>query len=480
MNTEQKAEAYDNLIERLKDFQFVYRLSAFSDTIDKYFPELRKSEDERIRENLIAFLKTYNTLETSRYISWLEKQNIFSKKDVDDAYLKGVTDTKNEIGKQYEENYQIRKDIATFIFNYRGDIKDRAKWMNYLGIKVSFGEKQSKQETLCDKCNKEQPSHSCQDITALGRCAVEHEQKLADNVKPKFKAGDWVISTLPGIKYPHLITDIQDGYYIFGEEDDRAHIASNDDIFKLWTIQDAKDGDVLSYVTDEGDLWIMIYQSLYEPYEGHVHYHALLVNDDFFDKGTCCICINDLKPATKEQHKLLFKKMKEAGYEWDAEKKELKKIVDEEQIKKNLQNHDFRRMFEQKPDWSEEDEEHLNSIISDIKTDMGAYPRSQEVIDIYNDDISFLKSLKDRVQPQPKQKWSEEDEKMIEAAINLAHEYGRHGLWVGLKSLKDRYTWKPSDEQMLALDSTLQYSQVSHNSYENLNSLYNDLKKLTE
>lgn len=190
MNTEQKAEAYDNLIERLKDFQFVYRFSAFSDTINEYFPELRESEDERIRKNLIAFLKTYNTLETSRYISWLEKQgknnfvtteedekikeqivyainqlhvcectknklrtwlekqNIFSKKDVDDAYLKGVTDTKNEIKKQYEENYQIRKDIATFIFNYRGYIKDRDKWMNYLGIKVSFVEKQSEQKTV--------------------------------------------------------------------------------------------------------------------------------------------------------------------------------------------------------------------------------------------------------------------------------------------------------------------------------------------
>ena len=29
-------------------------------------------------------------------------------------------------------------------------------------------------------------------------------------------------------------------------------------------------------------------------------------------------------PATKEQRDLLFQKMKEAGYEWDAEKKELK------------------------------------------------------------------------------------------------------------------------------------------------------------
>ena len=35
---------------------------------------------------------------------------------------------------------------------------------------------------------------------------------------------------------------------------------------------------------------------------------------------------NQLKPATKEQRDLLFSKMKEAGYEWDAEKKELKKI----------------------------------------------------------------------------------------------------------------------------------------------------------
>ncbi len=39
-------------------------------------------------------------------------------------------------------------------------------------------------------------------------------------------------------------------------------------------------------------------------------------------------------------------------------------------------------------------------------------------------------------------------------------------------------TWLPSEEQINALDSTLQYSQVSHNSFEYLNSLFNDLKKL--
>jgi hypothetical protein len=33
-------------------------------------------------------------------------------------------------------------------------------------------------------------------------------------------------------------------------------------------------------------------------------------------------------PATKEQRDILFSKMKEAGYEWNAKKKELKKEKD--------------------------------------------------------------------------------------------------------------------------------------------------------
>ena len=77
----------------------------------------------------------------------LEKQETsYTKKDVDDAYVEGMAFVKNEIEKQYEANYQIRKDIATFIFNYRGDIKDRAKWMDYLGIKISFVEEQGEQK----------------------------------------------------------------------------------------------------------------------------------------------------------------------------------------------------------------------------------------------------------------------------------------------------------------------------------------------
>lgn len=164
MTQEEKAKAYDEALEIAKKNYVTAQdlcegsqigVECFKNTLESIFPELKENEDEKIRKELTEFLKSAagGFLDTaiqcktfSKWAVWIEKQENFSKKDVDDAYLKGMADTKNEIEKQYEANYQIRKDIATFIFNYKGDIKDRAKWMNYLGIKVSFAEKQDKQK----------------------------------------------------------------------------------------------------------------------------------------------------------------------------------------------------------------------------------------------------------------------------------------------------------------------------------------------
>lgn len=49
-----------------------------------------------------------------------------------------------------------------------------------------------------------------------------------------------------------------------------------------------------------------------------------------------------------------------------------------------------------------------------------------------------------------------------------------------LQSIKQRIGWEPSEEQMSALDSILQYHQVSAPCYQHVLSLYNDLKKLKE
>lgn len=55
LSIEQKAQRYDNLIKRLKDFQSEYKFK----TIDEYFPELKESEDERIRKRLIGVVELY-------------------------------------------------------------------------------------------------------------------------------------------------------------------------------------------------------------------------------------------------------------------------------------------------------------------------------------------------------------------------------------------------------------------------------------
>ena len=101
----------------------------------------------------------------------------------------------------------------------------------------------------------------------------------------------------------------------------------------------------------------------------------------------------------------------------------------------------------------------------------------------------FLNSIKGRVQPQPKQEWSEEDEKiynlLYEEYKNIAY-YSRSrekvedipGEVLGwLKSLKERYTWKPSDKQMITLEYYMH--TLVRNSYKvALFSLYHDLLKL--
>ena len=88
--------------------------------------------------------------------------------------------------------------------------------------------------------------------------------------------------------------------------------------------------------------------------------------------------------------------------------------------------------------------------------------------------------------------WSEEDEHNLNSVINLVHNT-RDGAWgscVGerieswLKSLKERYTWKPSGEQMHYLswiaNVRLGDSVVEQEVSKHLNELLEDLKKLRE
>ena len=130
----------------------------------------------------------------------------------------------------------------------------------------------------------------------------------------------------------------------------------------------------------------------------------------------------------------------------------------------------------QKPAWSEEDEDILNTIINHFKVDIECTDE--------DDMVRWLKSLKDRV--QPKREWSEEDEKMIQDIINdiaIAQEqvYCKSRCedeinW--LKSLRPQNRWKPSDEQMKALKEAVdEHFDIDGGA---LWHLYQELKNLKE
>ena len=72
-----------------------------------------------------------------------------------------------------------------------------------------------------------------------------------------------------------------------------------------------------------------------------------------------------------------------------------------------------------------------------------------------------------------------EDEKMLKDTIRFCELCGNQVSANWLKSLKDRYTWKPSDEQMEALANALSLAKnCGEESAFDLRTLYEQLKKL--
>ena len=116
-----------------------------------------------------------------------------------------------------------------------------------------------------------------------------------------------------------------------------------DEIAHLWTIADAKDGDVL---TNNGHPFIFkctkpsdIKTEIKNPLTvlgycgiGGAGFTKTIKTGGWGDTANC-----RYYPATKEQRDTLFAKMKEAGYKWDGEKKELKKIKQNYESKKKIQ-----------------------------------------------------------------------------------------------------------------------------------------------
>lgn len=148
-------------------------------------------------------------------------------------------------------------------------------------------------------------------------------------INPKFHKGDWIVFN--GLVL--YVKEVVNGFY---RTISKCGIANSydwdiDNIARLWTIQDAKDGDVLFH-SDSASNGIFIFKEILQ--RGtlqKVICYCDYDSEDGFSLGenhTCCWADSKiLYPATKERRDLLFQKMKEAGYKWNPEAKTLGKLV---------------------------------------------------------------------------------------------------------------------------------------------------------
>ena len=169
-----------------------------------------------------------------------------------------------------------------------------------------------------------------------GKSALEAiKEEKVDN-EPKFKVGDWVVNKF-GDSF-HIDSLDKKNYQVSNGKGNYNYFPiSKQDEMHLWAIQDAKDGDVLSlsWLEDKNlcekiiifkkyhsDGVIGLYSTpCVEGYGNTFKNGKMIFNEKvpYYSKTWTC----NLHPSTKEQRDFLFQKIKEAGYEWDADKKEL-------------------------------------------------------------------------------------------------------------------------------------------------------------
>ena len=150
-------------------------------------------------------------------------------------------------------------------------------------------------------------------------------KELELSVRPKFKIGDWI--ACDDDSFTLSIKSVRDVNYYF-HQGGSLPIKDIDEHYHLWTIADAKDGDVLiDTLSGTRDVTILFRginaDDSINSYCGWNGYNFRVTTNG---AGYGTLSSSQYEPATKVQRNILFQKMKEEGYVWNDEKKELKKI----------------------------------------------------------------------------------------------------------------------------------------------------------
>lgn len=352
----------EEAIEKLRGWYFLDNDER--EVLETLIPEIRVSKDEKIRRELIEHIKSncatnfalFQKFSPDDVIAWLEKQGEQKRTDKVEPKFK-VGDKVYSPRNRFECTIESIDETTYYCDTTNFDIKDQDNWKLV-------------------------------------------EQNSTNKVELKFNVGDWI--TFYGDK-PFKILKVeseQNGildYLLLSQNGHDSYYNKKyvDENARLWTIQDAKDGDVLVE-----DSCIFIIQKLGDNNTAAKTYYTLYDDGDFDNGSILYFDIDSTKPATKEQRDLLFQKMKEAGYEWNEEKKELKKIEKQDEqkdinptlIEKEKMDDAFTKMMlKGKTKWTEEDECYMGECISAVATKDGwSFEEKRKT-------KHWLKSLKQRM-----------------------------------------------------------------------------------
>ena len=311
-----------------------------------------EDDDERIKNSLINLIKMSSEVggfalhkwEADEMLAWLERQgehaNFRNKIQVGDKV------TRNEAG--------VLVNLSQLNRVAKKNEKQGEQKFEMKSAAESLGVDSDTYNKIVDECifGEQKPANKIEpkDYSSID----PHFGKPIDKVEPKFHEGEWITNgdytwKIVEVKPLDYILQSQDGNIV---DDTIYHV---DEQFHSFTIADAKNGDVLvcngNIKNSNGIKYerICLFNNLDNAFfiltktSNFVEEYNIDVNIDYPDNTV---------PATKEQKEILFMAMKDAGYEFDFEKKELK-IVD---WSKHIKYNPNPPSIIKESAWSEEDE----------------------------------------------------------------------------------------------------------------------------
>ena len=319
----EKAKAYD---EALKKASAAHKdedrhLKA---TLERIFPELKEEDDdEKIKKDLIQWVDEFpDIIWRGHYkkdiIAWLEKQG-YKDKLIQELGEYKVKYTQEVLEKHInsmnnKDDERLRKTTIAFLKDFAEKGYENAVEC------IDWLEKQGEDKKEINNFDVLPGLYKCIhrmfDGTPNGRLLFEIGNVykcLSKHDRAEFE-----------VSYGHSVyleDPVVCKYFIpFESKDEQASSQTNE---RTWTIQDAKDGDVIFY--DEG--WICIFKCIHGIWYSS---YCFITDDGEFHTGYERHAVDstihgNAHPATKEQRDALMKAINDAGYEWDTEKKELKK-----------------------------------------------------------------------------------------------------------------------------------------------------------